>query len=288
MDQRALRAALLKLAGSDALPASRFTTAQRDALDRFARQTGAVGCQRRGSGDVYRVLDADLFASHLAALSPQAALPAAPDVPARARHIGHSRTSKAGDHRHAGYYPIIKAVGAGVCWRDDARGTVLALDPLTRDFGAASLRLQAGDAGRTEQALWLVENQDLFDRTDWLPANTVATLLYYGGQLDGRLLAWLAGRPRARRIVHFADYDGVGLANFARLHALLGDACEYWLMPDWSDKLAHYGSNRLWRDTLREFTAAAARLPDYLLPLTRQMQQSGLALEQEAVWLRGR
>ena len=133
-----------------------------------------------------------------------------------------------------------------------------------------------------------MENQALFDRTDWLPANTVATLLYYGGQLDGRLLAWLAGRPRARRIVHFADYDGVGLANFARLHALLGDACECWLMPDWSDKLARYGSNRLWRDTLREFTAAAARLPDYLLPLTRQMQQSGLALEQEAVWLPGR
>ncbi|MDD3651771.1 hypothetical protein [Immundisolibacter sp.] len=287
MDQRALRAALLKLAGADALPASRFTAAQRNALDRFARHTGAVGCQRQGSGDVYRVLDAGVFAGHLAALSPQAHTPTPADLPPRARHIARSRASKAGEHQHACHYPILKAVGDGVCWQDGARGAVLALGPLTRDCGAASLRIEADDAWRTEQALWLVENQALFDRTDWLPPDTVATLLYYGGQLDGRLLAWLAGRPRASRIVHFADYDGVGLANFARLHALLGDACEYWLMPDWSTKLARYGSNRLWRDTLREFTAAAARLPDCLAPLTQQMQRCGLALEQEAVWLPG-
>ena len=51
-----------------------------------------------------------------------------------------------------------------------------------------------GTPGRS--ALWLVENQALFDRTDWLPEGTQATLLYYGGQLDGRLLSWLGHRPR--------------------------------------------------------------------------------------------
>lgn len=111
------------------------------------------------------------------------------------------------------------------------------------------------------------------------------TLLYYGGQLDGRLLAWLGQRPRASRVVLFPDYDGVGLANFARLFAQLGDTCECWLMPDWQSKLARYGSQRLWQDTLREFTSAVLQLPDYLGPLTEQMRQSGLALEQEAVWL---
>jgi len=130
-----------------------------------------------------------------------------------------------------------------------------------------------------------VENQALFDRTDWLPVGTQATLLYYGGQLDGRLLAWLGQRPRASRVVLFPDYDGVGLANFARLFAQLGDTCECWLMPDWQSKLARYGSQRLWQDTLREFTSAVPQLPDYLGPLTEQMRQSGRALEQEAVWL---
>ncbi len=65
----------------------------------------------------------------------------------------------------------------------------------------------------------------------------------------------------------------------------LGDTCEYWLMSDWQSKLALYGSQRLWQDTLREFTSAVPQLPDYLGPLTEQMRQSGRALEQEAVWL---
>lgn len=285
---RTLRAALLKLHGKDALPASQFTTAQRSALDRFARQTGAVSCQRQGRGDVYRVSNPPLFDTHLSALSPQVEIATEENLPLRAQHIAHARDSKARSHQHACYYPMLKAIGDNVLWRNGEQGVVLPLGQLTRDFGAACLRIEAGDAWYSEQALWLVENQALFDRTDWLPAGTAASLLYYGGQLDGRLLDWLANRRRASRIMHYPDYDGVGLGNFARLYALLGESCECWLMPDWSCKLARYGSRQLWRDTHREFTRAASQLPDYLTPLTHQMRQSGLALEQEAVWLPSR
>ena len=125
----------------------------------------------------------------------------------------------------------------------------------------------------------------MFDRTDWLPEGTQATLLYYGGQLDGRLLSWLGHRPRASQVILFADYDGVGLSNFARLREALGDACDFWLMPQWESKLARYGSVQLWRDTLRHFTTAVAQLPAPVRELTEQMQHLGMALEQEAVWL---
>lgn len=282
---RTLRAALLKLHGQQTLPASQFTAAQRSALDRFARQTGSVICQRQGSGHVYRVSDPRLFDLHLNALSPQAGMLTTEDLPLRAQHIAHARDSKSRNHQHECYYPLLKAVGEKVLWRQGEHGSELPLSQLTYAFGAASLRVETGDTWQSGQPLWLVENQALFDRTDWLPAGTQATLLYYGGQLDGRLLAWLGQRPRASRIVLFPDYDGVGLSNFARLFSQLGDTCECWLMPDWQNKLAHYGSQRLWQDTLREFTRAVLQLPDYLGSLTEQMRQSGLALEQEAVWL---
>ena len=282
---RTLRAALLKLHGQQTLPASHFTAAQRSALDRFARQTGAVICQRQGRGDVYRVSDPRLFDIHLSALSPQVGMLATGDLPLRAQHIAHARDSKARNHQHECYYPLLKAVGEKVLWRQGERGSELPLSQLTHHFGATSLRIETGDTWQSGQPLWLVENQALFDRTDWLPVGTQATLLYYGGQLDGRLLAWLGQRPRASRVVLFPDYDGVGLSNFARLFAQLGDTCECWLMPDWQSKLALYGSQRLWQDTLREFTSAVLQLPDYLGPLTEQMRQFGLALEQEAVWL---
>lgn len=280
-----LRAALLKLHDQATLPASQFTAAQRSALDRFARQAGAVICQRHGRGDVYRVSDPQLFEIHLSALSPQVEMQANDDLPLRAKHIAHARDSKARAHQHGSYYPLLKAVGDGVFWQQGEHEAELPLSQLTRDFGASSLRIETEDAWHTRHSLWLVENQALFDRTDWLPDGAQATLLYYGGQLDGRLLAWLARRPRASRVVLFPDYDGVGLANFSRLYAFLGDACECWLMPDWQIKLARYGNQRLWQDTFRDFTHAVSQLPDYLGALTKQMRQSGLALEQEAVWL---
>lgn len=285
MTEQALRTALLKLQGKSPLPASQFTPAQRSALDRFARQTGAVNCLRQGRGDVYSVCNQAVFEAHVTQLSPQVEPSIADQLPLRAQHVAHARDSKARRHQHGSYYPLLKAVGDAVSWHEVERGAELALSAATRDFGAASLSIQADDAWHSEQALWLVENQALFDRTDWLPEGTQATLLYYGGHLDGRLLSWLAHCPRASQVILFADYDGVGLSNFARLREALGDACNFWLMPQWASKLARYGSVQLWRDTLRHFTAAVAQLPAPVRELTEQMQHLGMALEQEAVWL---
>ena len=285
MTEQALRAALLKLQGKSTLPASQFTAAQRMALDQFARQTGAVNCLRQGRGDVYSVCDQAVFDAHVSQLSPQVEPSIAEQLPLRAQHVAHARDSKARRHQHGSYYPLLKAVGDAVSWHEAERGVELTLSAATRDFGAASLSIQSGDTWHSEQALWLVENQALFDRTDWLPEGTQATLLYYGGQLDGRLLSWLGHRPRASQVILFADYDGVGLSNFARLREALGDACDFWLMPQWESKLARYGSVQLWRDTLRHFTAAVGQMPASLRDLTEQMQHLGMALEQEAVWL---
>ena len=285
MTEQALRAALLKLQGKSPLPASQFTPAQRSALDRFARQTGAVNCLRQGRGDVYTVCDQALFDAHVAQLSPQVEPSIAEQLPLRAKHLANARDSKARRHQHGRYYPLLKAVGDAVSWLEAESGAELALSAATRDFGAASFSIQSDDAWYSEQALWLVENQALFDRTDWLPEGTQASLLYYGGQLDGRLLSWLGRRPRASRVILFADYDGVGLSNFVWLHKVLGDSCDFWLMPQWDRKLARYGSVQLWRDTLRHFTTAVAQLPAPVRELTEQMQQLGMALEQEAVWL---
>ena len=285
MTEQALRAALLKLQGKSPLPASQFTPAQRSALDRFARQTGAVNCLRQGRGDVYSVCNQAVFEAHVTQLSPQVEPSIAEQLPLRAQHVAHARDSKARRHQHGSYYPLLKAVGDAVIWREIDRGTDLELSAATWDFGAASLCIHPDDAWHTEQALWLVENQALFDRTDWLPEGTQATLLYYGGHLDGRLLSWLGHRPRASRVTLFPDYDGVGLSNFVRLREALGDACDFWLMPQWESKLARYGSVQLWRDTLRHFTTAVAQLPAPVRELIEQMQHRGMALEQEAVWL---
>lgn len=170
-------------------------------------------------------------------------------------------------------------------WHAPTRNLHPPLAAHTRDFGAACLRITPDDDWHTDAPLWLIENQALFDRTDWLPPGPAVTLLYYNGQLSDLLVRWLAARPRGSRLIHFPDYDGIGLANFARLHAQLGDACHFWLMPGWADSLQRYGSHALWLRTLDPFLRVRPDLPSHLAPLLTQMELNGLALEQEAVWL---
>lgn len=281
----ALLSALLKLHENHPRPLSAFTSAQRRALDQFARQTGAIGFRQSGRGDICHIVDPGIFNTHLHALSPLASATPDPSLSARARNIGHARNSKAGRHRHQHHYLLLRSMGANVQWHDPQRNLSLPLGLHTLHFGASSLRISPDDGWQTADDLWLIENQLLFDENGWLPADASGTLLYYQGQLNNNLLQWLGTQRRARRVIHFPDYDGVGLSNFARLHAVLEDGCECWLMPNWEEKLARYGSSALWRDTRRALDSIQHRLPPGLQPLLTRMRESGLALEQEAVLL---
>jgi hypothetical protein len=287
---RALADALEKLLDAEgAAAATLFTPAQRRELDVFARHTGALRLTRQGRGASYLLVDAALARAHLAQLRPVAAAALDTSLPPRANNIARTRDSKGRAHTHGTGYLLLKAIGEGVTWRR-GDGASLDLSAATATAGVAAIAIQAGDDWHTDTPLWLVENQALFDRVDWLPPAAHGSIVYYGGQLSRLLLDWLAQRARAGGIVFFPDYDGVGLLNFARLAEKSLAPVEFWLMPDWEARLRKYGSNLIWRNTHREFEAAVARLgalgmPAPLAAVCQALAAHGLALEHEAVWL---
>ena len=287
---RALADALDKLLNTPgASAATLFTPAQRRQLDVFARHTGALRLITQGRGASYLVTNATLARAHLAQLRPVAIAALDASLPARANNIARMRDSKGRGHTHAKGYLLLKAIGAHVTWqRGD--GAVFDLSASTALAGAAAIAIETDDAWHTDAPLWLVENQALFDRLDWLPLDAHGSIAYYGGQLSNLLLDWMAQRARAGAIVFFPDYDGVGLLNYARLREKSRAPVDFWLMPDWAARLQKYGSNRVWQNTRKDFAAALNRLdapgmPVALTALCQAMSAQGLALEHEAVWL---
>ena len=287
---RALADALDKLLNAEGPAAATvFTPAQRRELDRFARQTGTLRLITQGRGASYLVNDAVVARAHLSALRPVALGALDASLPARANNIARMRDSKGRGHSHRTGYLLLKAIGAGVTWqRGD--GALLDLSGNTALAGAAAIAIEAGDGWHSDAPIWLVENQALFDRLDWLPADAHGSIVYYGGQLSRLLLDWMAQRARGDRIMFFPDYDGVGLLNYARLCEKSLAPVEFWLMPDWAGRLRKYGSNPVWQNTRKDFSAAVARLdavdmPLQLKALCQAMSGQGLALEHEAVWL---
>ncbi|HFS0969401.1 TPA: hypothetical protein ACHY2P_006463 [Pseudomonas aeruginosa] len=287
---RSLADALEKLLIADGeLASSLLTTAQRRVLEEFARKTLAVRLTTSGRGSLYRVVSRDLVEAHLIHLRPRQKEVLSTGLHSRAVNLALYRHSKGSSAGHAVHYLLLKAIGEEVYWHDGG-GQSMDLSSLTQLCGAAALAVRVGDGWHCDGALWMVENQALFDDPTWLPAGADGTLCYYSGQLSGLLLDWLATQSRAREVMLFPDYDGIGMQNFARLRERLGDGCEFWLVPGWFELLKQYGNRQIWLDSLANFQDAlrrlqAAGMSPELAELCNAMQSMGLALEQESAFL---
>lgn len=286
-----LIAALKRLmnAHPDAIAASTMTTAQKRQLDEFCRKTHSVRMMPSGRGVAYRIEDLAVVTVTLQQLSPHQDLPLS--IPKRAANIASTRSSKQGRITHDVTHVFIKTQ-AQPNWFDGDRPTEQ-LQRASEEFGVAALEI-GGDKNHSlysKHPIWLVENQELFDRLDWLPASEPTSVIWYCGQLHNKLIDWLAPPQRSPFIYLFADYDGVGLNNYRRLKERLGERATFWLMPNWRTLLTRYGQNKLWIDTAREFESFERNAGQWLeqenelKALIQTMKRQGLALEQEVVWL---
>ncbi len=288
---RALLAALEKLRESHTglLPASALSSSQRRSLETFAQTTKCVQMRPSGRGVVFEITQPSIVDKHWRDLSPVDLLDLDDGLPNRAKNIATSRSSKSHDHLHDVHYLLVKAAKGPVTWVDDT-GHKLDLRQTTDLQGAAAFAIREHNSWTTDGVLWLVENQALFDRLDWLPDQLNTSIAYYSGNLRNSFLEWLIAKPRAQTIWFFPDYDGVGLMNYARIKACLGDSVKFWLMPEWQSKLGRFGSAALWNATSKEFHNALRYLNDLEIEagmklLINEMRTKGMALEQEAVWL---
>ncbi|EGQ9972866.1 hypothetical protein FWP56_04525 [Vibrio vulnificus] len=286
-----LIAALKRLmnAHPEAIAASTMTTAQKRQLDEFCRKTHSVRMTPSGRGVAYRIEDLAVVTVTLQQLSPHQDLPLS--IPARAANIASTRSSKQGRITHDVTHVFIKTRGQPN-WSDGDRPTEQ-LQRASEEFGVAALEI-GGDKNHSlfsKHPIWLVENQELFDRLNWLPTSEPTSVIWYRGQLHNKLIDWLAAPQRSPFIYLFADYDGVGLNNYRRLKERLGERATFWLMQNWRTLLTRYGQNKLWIDTAREFESFERNAGQWLeqenelKALIQAMKRQGLALEQEVVWL---
>lgn len=128
-----------------------------------------------------------------------------------------------------------------------------------------------------------VENPTVLIRYDWAAAGVDLAIATYG-RMSRRLIDWLAsGSMSDALVVHYGDYDPVGLGEFCRLEAVLGDRAKLFIPAQIERLFSQYSD--------RELLSRSAGL----LPVLRQschagvqrllqlMASSGGAVEQEAL-----
>lgn len=128
-----------------------------------------------------------------------------------------------------------------------------------------------------------VENPTVFIRYDWAAAGIDLAIATYG-RMSRRLIDWLVSESmRDVRVIHFGDYDPVGLSEFCRLYGALGNRSSLFV-PDQIERLFSMYSD------LELLSRSAGLLPALresrhagVQRVLRLMAEYGGALEHEAL-----
>ena len=164
-------------------------------------------------------------------------------------------------------------------------GSALDLTGVTNTIGCASLVLKASQndpmiSGRVA----LVEGPDLFMKMNWA-THGVDCVVYYAGRASERMIAWLASyRSSISMVMHFPDYDPVGMDEWLRIRARLGELKSMLYIPDnidelfakWSNESLLLKSNALMPKLIAADNPQANRI-------IRLMQRHNAGLEHEAL-----
>jgi len=203
------------------------------------------------------------------------------DGPPRARAVGMLRNAKrAGRTRMEPV--LIRAMDGVMCTRDNVRCDLRAA---TLQTGAACVVLESGRFWSMATDVAVVENLECFLHFEEMrvPAGVA---LYASGRLSDLVLQWFASQELSQcRFVHCGDYDPVGLDEYLRLKAIVGDRARLHIPSDIRNLVATFGRPELLSDS----PAVLSRLRRVAYPEVRTvveaLDETGCGLEQEVLLL---
>jgi len=275
-----LPALLSELALAGHLPASRFSPGALREI-RTALDARLLEKRRQGAGERLVILDPEGFRTWLLSRFPALGGDAAASP--RAANIAQARDSKRGS-RGLSHFPVLaRAHGDLPALADLARAT--------RAWGGAALLLEVtpdetvlgGPALPPGIRVMTLENPETFYRSQTLQDHADVFLLCgTGGRLREAFIQWLAAQETLA-ILHFGDFDPVGLQEFARLQARMPGRVSLHLPDDLEARFKRFSNRALLEAPANR--AILAALPRGLSPaMDRVLELIAIhgPLEQEA------
>jgi hypothetical protein len=269
---------LQRLAQEGRVPRSQFSARSlRDLQSLF--DSGALRQARSGGGLVVEVKDAETLSAFYRKRYPSEGKEIA--GPPRARAVGMLRNAKRVGRTNM--EPVlVRALSSAVCSRNGVQSD---LQAATNQTGAACLILETGRFWTLAGHVAIVENLECFLHFEQMgvPADLA---LYAAGRLSDLAFEWIGSPELSQcRFIHCGDYDPVGLDEFLRLKATVGDRARLHVPDNLHDLVAKYGRP----DLLRDSQAVLKRLrggsdPD-VATVVRMLDETGYGLEQEALLL---
>lgn len=269
---------LTVLSESSSLPASSISRRDRLRLQSLF-DAGVIEEVRSGAGRRIIVINQKALQSFIQLLYPSGLEGIKEDLPARSRAVAERRDSK----RAKGRTPTTLLIrGFNLC-SFHRNGAMLPVAEWTESAGVAALCLDSMTGWQCQGILGLVENLETFWHIEKV-APRVDLAVYAEGRIGADVLDWLRSPGMSTtRVIHFPDYDPVGMDEFLRIKRACSERAELFLPADLDMLFARYGKAKLLQDSvvilarLRKSSDVDVR---YVVDL---MDQYGVGLEQEGL-----
>lgn len=262
------------------IPAAKFSSAMRARLASLF-QLAVLSEEKSGGGRRIVVKNDTALRQWIAANYPSGLVGIAAELPPRAESVANFADSKRGRPIDV-WLVFLRGFGDAVLRRSVG---AMPLAELTRGFGVTAAILEPRDPWQIDGTLALVENLELFLHVERV-APDVDVALWYAGRVPGRVLDWVAALP-ARQFLHMPDYDPVGLDEYLKVRARVGDRARLFVPADLEGRVARFGRAQLLEDSEAVLLRVRKEADSAVRAVLDVLDRHGKGLEQEALLIAG-
>jgi hypothetical protein len=155
----------------------------------------------------------------------------------------------------------------------------------TRNHGLLAFLLRTDSLYELHGRIATVENSTVFTSFDSLNTG-LSFALYARGCFSRRVLSWLARQAATGlEIIHFGDYDPVGLKEYLKLRAACGERVSLYLPEDLPALFRKYSNPKLLQRRKSQFLLQRLRKTEdrSVLKVIRLIEETNAGLEQETL-----
>ncbi len=267
---------LLELIGKQSVSRSSMGARAKAALEPLF-DAGALKEERSGAGWRIRVVNPEAVERFACVVFPQGLESAAGELD-RAEAVAVLRNAKRG--RNLCGEPVLIR-GFSEATLISARGG-LDVRGMTQLCGTACFVISGEiEWEYTGDRVALVENLEPFLSFEKRFPDFDAAI-YCAGRMSERLLCWL--ERQTFHVVHFGDYDPVGLQEYLRLKKRYGCQAALYVPENIRELVQRYGKPELLRDSSAILSGLRSERDEAVAKVLQCLEDSGNGLEQEVLW----
>ena len=266
------------LSDCSSIPVSRISKSDRQRLQSLF-DTGVIEEVKSGAGRRLIVTNKTALQAFVLSLYPSGLKGIQGELPSRSKAVAERRDSKKAIGKRA---TVILVRGFNGCaFQKD--GLQLQVAEWTQSAGVASLCLDSMAGWQCRGTLGLVENLESFWHIERI-APLVDLAIYNEGRIGADVLSWLNSPGMVKvKIVHFPDYDPVGMDEYLRIKRACPERTELFRPNDLEKLFIRFGKEKLLHDNRAVLARLRKSADNEVRYVVELMDRFGNGLEQEAL-----